>query len=403
MIGQSRIMLNQNIGVIINNSVYLVLTNPNTNAISTLGTGGNIISEGEFNRLKWVLGTNIGNYTVPFSKNMTNKIPLAVNITTAGVGSGSILFSTYGGSSWDNNLYKPSDVTQMAALYGGANNSAYVIDRFWIIDAVNYTTKPSPAITFNYLDAEWSAASNTISEPGLFAQRFNPTPANIWGDWLGALGTANITANTVSSGNVAPASFYRSWTLVDQISPLPIELLYFKVSCTDKNKIQIDWASATETNNQGYTVQVSNDGIYWQTIYTKPIYVNSTTTQVYQAILNKNNTKDYYRLMQTDNSGEMTYSSIVYQKCNDELQHSFNVYPNPTSGYTKISLTKMPNETVDVKLYNGIGQLIYLKKDDSNGTVFSDNLDLSQLASSVYFLTIDVSGKIYNQIIIIQK
>jgi len=198
---QGRLIFNNNAYMVLANYIYLVVNNSSSNAITTLGSGGNIISEDELNRLKWNIGTATGTYTVPFTKSPGNKIPLTINITTAGTGAGSVLFSTYGGATWDNDTYKPSDVTHMNSLNTGLNNSADVIDRFWLIDAINYTTKPTATLTFTYLDAEWSAAGNTITEANLFAQRFNSTLSK-WADWFGATGTCNTTNNTVSSGSV---------------------------------------------------------------------------------------------------------------------------------------------------------------------------------------------------------
>ena len=188
-----------NIGI--HNNAYLVINNSAANAITTLGTGGNIISEGEFNRIKWNIGTAIGIYTIPFTKSPTNKIPFTINITTAGAGSGSILFSTYGGADWNNLTYKPSDVANMGDI-NGANNSAKVIDRFWLIDAISYTTKPTATFAFTYLDAEWATnGGNNITEANLGAQRFNSTAGTWWG--YNPQGTINTVTNTVTSITVA--------------------------------------------------------------------------------------------------------------------------------------------------------------------------------------------------------
>ena len=118
---QTRLILNNDIYMVFKNNIELVVDNSAANAITTLGTGGNIISEAEFNRVKWNIVTAIGIYTIPFTKSPGNKIPVTVNITTAGAGSGSILFSTYGGATWDNSTYMPLGppaVTNMGDING---------------------------------------------------------------------------------------------------------------------------------------------------------------------------------------------------------------------------------------------------------------------------------------------
>jgi hypothetical protein len=195
---------------------YMVLTNPAPTAI-TASTGG-IISESEFNMVQWNIGTGTGAYTVPFNYLGLYSIPVTCNISTAGVGSGNILFSTYHCATWDNALYEPSDVTSMAE-FATTDYSNGFADRFWILDATGYTTKPSPSITFTYLNSGSSASEiaspNFINADSLVAQRFNDNLSE-WFDWFGTKATNITSTNTgaVQSGAVAAADFYRSWSLV---------------------------------------------------------------------------------------------------------------------------------------------------------------------------------------------
>ncbi|HTA83870.1 MAG TPA: hypothetical protein VK783_13080, partial [Bacteroidia bacterium] len=198
---------------------YLVIHNGATNAITR--TAGGIISEAEYNMIWWDIGTNAGTYTVPFQYSTTNYLPLTFNVATAGVGSGTVKFSTYsdhgsvancnGGTGIaDNYCYKPSDVTNMNALnpitvYPGTastDDSYYAVDRFWILDAnTGYTTKPNPEITFSYINAGISseiAAPNVFTETSLIAQRFN-SGLGTWGDWFGPSGT-DAGTGTASTG-----------------------------------------------------------------------------------------------------------------------------------------------------------------------------------------------------------
>jgi len=203
------------------NPTSLVLTNPATSGITNTGSGW-IVSENEFNQVDWNIGTNTGTYVVPFGYSNTDAIPVTCDITAAGVGSGSIRFSTYHGSTWDNSLYEPSDVTNMTD-FSAVNYSNNAVDRFWILDAKGYTTKPTPTIKFSYIHSGASeiAVPNYIVESTLLAQRFN-SGTNVWTDFFGITGTDLTTTNTgtVSSGSVTPANFYRSWTLFNDSSEI---------------------------------------------------------------------------------------------------------------------------------------------------------------------------------------
>lgn len=210
---QNRVVLNNNAFITITNSANLVIDNTNTNAVS-ITAGGNIISEGEYNVVKWNIGTATGNYIVPFTTASLVKIPLEVTITAAGTGTtGAIIFSTYE-TATDLNTAYPSDVTNMNSNCN-TGNALDAVDRFWRIDAGSYSTKPTPVINFGYNDAPNEiGGTNTITESKLKAERFNST-SGLWETPLKLYGINNPVLNTVSSVSVTPADFFKSWTLID--------------------------------------------------------------------------------------------------------------------------------------------------------------------------------------------
>lgn len=172
-----RLVLNDNSYINISGGAHLVLTNPSPNAITVLGSGGNIISESENDIVNWKIGSNIGTYTVPFTTGTGVKIPLELTLSSSGVGSGEILFSTYtdtdGINNWNNSDYLPTGVSNMFGTNGLLNNSAFVIDRFWMIASQNYSTTPTGLLSFGYDDLERSASGNTIAPRTLRAQYYN--------------------------------------------------------------------------------------------------------------------------------------------------------------------------------------------------------------------------------------
>jgi len=386
---QTRLILNNDTYIGIRNNAYLVINNSATNAITTLGSGGNIISESEFNRIKWNIGTATGIYTIPFTKSPGNKIPLTVNITTAGVGIGSILFSTYSGSTWDNSLYMPSDVANMGNI-SGSNNSAYVIDRFWLIDATNYTTKPTATFAFTYLDAEWAVnGGNTITEVKLGAQRFNSTAGTWWG--YNPQGTIDVTLNTVTSVPVAPADFFRSWTLTDNSSPLPIQLLYFTASPlpggVGGGSVLSQWATASEINNNYFVVERTLNGINYEFVAQVAGAGNSNSTLYYSAIDSAPYTGvSYYRLKQVDFDGLYTYSQLV--SINLEGLEIIIIYPNPASDYFGYLVGSSQQDIVIISVVNTLGQTVIKTEENIDKGITKKRLNVSSLANGTYMLII---------------
>ncbi|MDY0388461.1 MAG: T9SS type A sorting domain-containing protein [Methanolobus sp.] len=395
---QNRLVFNNNSYIVMNNSCYLVIDNISSNAITLLGTGGNIISESEFNIIKWNIGTATGTYTIPFTKSPSNKIPFGINISTGGTGSGSILFSTYGGN-WDNSLYMPSDVVSMINE-GGNNNSDFVIDRFWIVDAVDYTVKPTLSLNFTYLDSEWSVANNTISETNLGAQQYNSTD-NTWWGYL-PQGVVDINSNTISAVPVDPSYFFRSWTLVDNSSPLPIELIEFNAKCDRLNEeiteVYVYWQTASENNNDYFVLEKSIDAINWVELANIDGAGNSNILLNYDyadqlTSFDAQLSTLYYRLKQVDFNGNFSYSNIITTYCSNNIIEIISIYPNPTDNYFKYDIFSTIDREIIISIINVLGENIICEYKEIKAGINNYTLNFSAIASGVYYFKIETADR----------
>jgi hypothetical protein len=242
----------------------IIVSNPSVNPIRKTGNSGGIWTPSENEKIVVDVSNSTGQFNIPFVSSVGNTIPFDYTITTAGSSGGRILFSTY--ETGNDNLPYPTGVTNVG--FNGVDNSDMVIDRFWSIDVINYTTKPKGTYTFTYDDND--LVGNTINEPSLFIQRWNDVN-NLWGDWLYSPLTNPIT-NTIEIIISNPQDQYKVWTAVDQGQPLPIELVSFKTDC-GSNKIE--WLTATETNNEWFILQGTNDAINFTNLDTIPGAGNS--------------------------------------------------------------------------------------------------------------------------------
>ena len=343
------------------NSVFVVLSPPASNPIITNSTLDGIVMDNEYNRLQYNLSTTTTSITVPYMSALLEQMPITLVTNTAGIGSGNIQFSskaaTTRATGFDNLTYAPSDVTNMGSI-GITNNSAKTIDRFWIIDANGYTTKPSVTLGFSYIDAEWAAnGGNSISESNLQAQRFNTT-LNDWGGYadFSPAGIINTTANTVSNISVSAANFFRSWTLHDNSTPLPIELLNFDAACINST-IVLNWCTATEKINDYFTLEQSVDGVNFTAI-TK-VYGNGTTQQkhCYQTTANSLADINYFKLSQTDYNGtRKSFNIISINSCN-KVPNDIVLANNGTKTVGVI-LNSTTENTLQLNVYNMLGQVI---------------------------------------------
>jgi hypothetical protein len=411
LVSQGRLVLNNDPHIVISNGAYVVLDNNNPNAITQLGSGGRVISEGETNRLRWNISNAMGTYIVPFYdndnvpvNNPLNEIPLVLTIGSGGTAGATnhIDFSTYDGITFDNVLYMPSAVTNMGSATAGVSNvSDKVIDRFWIIDA-NHATKPDVTLSFSYVENEWSSAGNTIAEANLGAQRWNSTAL----DWDGILyppdGTVNAITNSVSSVDAPAADFFSAWTLVDITTPLPIELLSFDAKC-DGNNVVIKWITATETNNNFFTLEKSIDGIYFSAIGSIAGAGNSTSNLNYSFTdYNSYIGICYYRLSQTDYNGEIKiFNMIIAENCNSSLI-SVNAFTSQV-GTVEIVIEGSAAGTYTASLFDALGK----KNSDKLFEIVNGSnrfsMDLSEISAGIYFLKIENGSSVFSKKIFVYR
>lgn len=334
---QGRLVLNNGGIVRIDSSAFLVIDNPNPNAITRI-TSGHIISEGQFNRVKWNIGTTSGSYVIPFGIGTSEYLPVSLTTSGAVGATGSLTFSMYPVGSWLNSSALPVGVTNFINNYG-TDNSAFAVDRFWRIQPSGYTTKPALSnLIFTYRDPEWTVANNAILESNLIAQRYNNT-TNEWDDYMPGTVT-NTTLNTSTVATLPSAELYSWWTLVDNRYVLPIELTSFAAFCKEKY-ILLEWETASERNNDYFVIERSIDGIHFISVGTVQAVGNSTTPQNYQfEDFQVNSGKVYYRLKQIDDDGQYSYSSVVLTDCKSSSLSNplISIYPNPATDILTIDI-----------------------------------------------------------------
>jgi len=209
----------------------------------------------------------------------------------------------------------------------------------------------------------------------------------------------NTAASGVSSWVVQMATFQSN------LSPLPIELISFNAK-PDENKVLLNWATATETNNNFFTILRSQDGVNFDSVSNIKGAGNSVSLLNYSYYDNSPYSgTSYYRLKQTDCNGAHTYSDLAPVYFDGSVNFSFTLYPNPgTSSEVKIVLTAEGGKEVLVVVYDMAGNETYSKVIiGNNGSESVYALDPSgKLAPGVYMITATSQNSIYHKKLIIQ-
>jgi len=160
-------------------------------------------------------------------------------------------------------------------------------------------------------------------------------------------------------------------------SILPVELLFFDATKA-QGEVLLNWATASEINNDYFEIQRSFNGDNFTTIGMVRGNGTSLSESYYSFVDHTPNRTNYYRLRQVDYDGSDDLSDLRFVSFEKEnLTDSF-AYPNPFTDKIYLSLG---NGVYKVSLYNIHGELV-LNSTYSAG----QNIDVPELPTGTYVI-----------------
>ena len=248
------------------------------------------------------------------------------------------------------------------------------IDRIWTVAPA---TQPSAAVQ---LTLSWLPDNDNGLASFTQARMWQQTAAGQ--RWTYAGPVADASTRSISG---TPTVLNR-FTVSNAANPLPVTLVDFTAQAEGPAAVRLNWATASELNNAGFTVERSVDARTFAAVGTVAVAGSSTARHDYtllDARLPAGATLLYYRLRQTDVSGDISYSPVRTVAL-APLAANFVVYPTRVaSGQAATYLYTGPAEAGTLEILNVIGQVL--------GTVALDGraqgaVPLAGLASGAYFL-----------------
>lgn len=173
-------------------------------------------------------------------------------------------------------------------------------------------------------------------------------------------------------------------------NPLPVKLLSFDAEKLTYNSALLTWVTATESNNNYFTIFKSRDGLNWEEIAEIEGAGNSSVELSYShKDLKLSSGVTYYKLRQTDFDGK--YSETPIKSVNNGLKGDFSLYPNPFNN----EITFMSAEGINfIEVYNMKGQLV---KSVNGNNQIDLTLDVEKLPKGVYYLQIYTKKEIIRE------
>ena len=169
-------------------------------------------------------------------------------------------------------------------------------------------------------------------------------------------------------------------------NPLPIELVSFKAIVVG-DIINLEWITASETNNDYFTVEKSIDAEYFD-ILTNIVGAGNSNNFVYYSTKDKNPIEgiNYYRLKQTDFDGEFSYSDIIFVNKNKNTIVFEQPYKSGSSLQT--FLYNQTGKTLNVEIINLLGQVIYREEIKPQTDTHFISLNINKFTKGIYLLRI---------------
>jgi len=295
----------------------------------------------------------------------------------------------------DDSYFTPASVTFSA---GTLSNST-------LSGAVRAEAHPNLGSAMSYINRYWSINENDIVDPE-YGVEFDYVDSDVEGDdgilypfkynaagWIGCIESPAVYTSGSGSHNALTnkavwtgLDVFSDFTAIGDGSPLPIELLNF-TAIANKQVVDLEWITASETNNNYFTVERSQDAINFEEVLTKAGAGNSNQVLYYQ-----DNDKDphkgisYYRLKQTDFNGDFSYSNLVVVQFGNQLNFDAVVFGNAYN--SEIAQIKFLNneKPIQIDIIDVSGRIVFSEQVVSKDIQEIKSINFQNFKQGLYLL-----------------
>jgi hypothetical protein len=188
-------------------------------------------------------------------------------------------------------------------------------------------------------------------------------------------------------------------------SPLPISLLNFAVQPVLEN-VAITWTTASETNNDYFTIERSIDGVNFESLIEVDGAGNSNQALHYKTTdLSPFEGQSYYRLKQTDFDGKFAYSEIRSVDFIHQVgTTNWTLFPNPTSlNGIYINTIEDDDRILSIKLFDLSGKVLHQQTLTINQQTSSYFINFDGISTGIYMLELNDGTMVKTSKIILQN
>jgi hypothetical protein len=178
---------------------------------------------------------------------------------------------------------------------------------------------------------------------------------------------------------------------------LPIELISFKGYRSGEGSAVLKWSTASEINNDFFTVERSPDAVNWEVVGSVEGAGNSTEQIDYEFTdFSCPNKATYYRLKQTDFDEKFKYESKIQIEKHKDPDQLF-IHIDPLNNYLNIVNKEGMEDIKAIHIYNLYGNEIY------HSTINQSRIDISNFKNGSYVISIYLKSEIRTLKFIVYK
>jgi hypothetical protein len=268
----------------------------------------------------------------------------------------------------------------------GVPGPAY-LSRYWTAEPANFGGSYDYNVSYTYADADIVGIEANLKP---YKYHGGTWVSSVGSGFPSNMGTAVVSpgTNTISWNGLTTFS---DFTGNGNGSPLPISLLDFDAVPLLEN-VLLTWTTASETNNDFFTLERSQDGVHFDEIITVDGAGNSNQILQYKSTdFTPLNGTSYYRLKQTDFDGKFDYSNLKAVNFNKPIQTQlWSIFPNPTNlNGVYIKNTNIDAKQVTLKIIDLTGKVIKMETINNINANASLFVGFENISTGMYMLELN--------------
>ena len=253
---------------------------------------------------------------------------------------------------------------------------------------INFTSATFAAGMDIYIDGGGNVDIFVLNTGGETIGFTSISPSSTEFQFMGVESASQI-GSIIIEGIAGTGEFIDNFSMSDV--PIPVELVSFNavVNGTD---VSLNWATASETNNAGFEVQVQN-GEDWNVLGFVEGHGTTTEAQTYGYTAADMTVGTHsFRLKQIDYDGALEYSDELEVTVETPGTHLITrAYPNPFNPQSQFTVAVAQEQHVSAELFNTLGQRVAVLFD---GTVEANQsqlvtIDGAGLSSGLYIVRVN--------------